>query len=91
MCSSTVRPKELKVTIVNMKNKCPACGGAKLTWDFSARNKSDVVDGRLRLHDVTIDFFLGCDECSETVQVVSAQNIAAHLNREMAAAEALPS
>ena len=59
-----------------MTTKCPECGSNQLSWFCHPHNKSDVVDGRLRMHDVGVNFVLGCDECSETVQVVSGDQIA---------------
>lgn len=72
---------------MKFKNKCQECGGENLTWDQVSRNKSDVVEGRLRTNEVTVDFFLGCDECSATVQVVACDGIMAHLNSQMAVAQ----
>ena len=70
-----------------MHTKCPECGSTQLSWFCSTHNKSDVVDGRLRLHDVGVNFVLGCDECSETVQVVSGEKIADRMTRELAASQ----
>ncbi len=72
---------------MKFKNKCQECGGDNLTWDQTSRNKSGVVEGRLRTNEVTVDFFLGCNECSATVQVVSCDGIVAHLNSQMAVAQ----
>ena len=70
-----------------MPTTCPECGSAQLSWFCSTHNKSDVVDGRLRVHDVGVNFVLGCDECSETVQVVTADKIAERMTRELAASQ----
>lgn len=59
-----------------MTRKCKSCGSEKLTWFPSMRNTSGVQDGRLRMHDVTCDFVLGCDECSDTVTVMNADTVA---------------
>jgi hypothetical protein len=56
---------------------CPDCGGTNLSWDVSYQNNSGVVEGRLRTHDITCFFVLGCNECSGTVRVVRAEEIAA--------------
>jgi hypothetical protein len=50
-----------------LQNKCQECGGEYLTWNQVSRNKSNVVEGRLRTNEVTVDFFLGCNDCSTTV------------------------
>lgn len=72
---------------MKFKNKCPECGGENLTWDQTSRNESGVVEGRLRTNDVSVVFFLGCNECSATAQVVSCDGIVAHLNSQMAVAQ----
>lgn len=70
-----------------MPTTCPECGSTQLSWFCSTYNKSDVIDGRLRVHDVGVNFVLGCDECSETVQVVSGDKIAERMTRELAASQ----
>lgn len=60
--------------------KCPNCDGTEFKWHAGVRNTSGVVDGRLRMHDVHPIFFLGCEECSETVKVTDGDRIAEFLN-----------
>lgn len=60
-------------------SECPECGSKHLTWDCHARNHGGVQDGRIRMNEVGVSFFVGCDECSETVKVVSGDVIAALL------------
>jgi len=62
--------------------KCPECGSEKLTWDEGTQNLSGVQDGRLRQNEVHGIFFLGCDECSETVSIVPASKVANYLNAQ---------
>lgn len=61
---------------------CRHCGAGndQLRWHCGKRNTSGVVDGRLRMHDVSTIFYLGCEQCSETLQVVSGDTIAELLN-----------
>lgn len=61
-------------------SKCRECGGKSLTWAADKQNNSGVQNGRLSMHDVRGIFVLGCNDCSATLAVVSADNIAAHLN-----------
>lgn len=71
---------------------CPECGGADLEWQPTYQTNSGVVDGRLRMHDVRCNFVLGCNSCSETLRVVSADEFAAALqsaNARLAAVLAL--
>lgn len=61
---------------------CHHCGTSTFTWYCQAYNKSNhIVDGRLTMHDIDVRFFLGCDECSETLMVVSGDAVA-HLLTE---------
>jgi len=61
--------------------KCPECGSEKLTWDTGVRSACNgVVDGRFKMNEIEGIFILGCDECSETVRVISSnQFLAIHL------------
>lgn len=70
-----------------MKATCPECGSRQLSWFCSTHNTSGVVDGRLRMHDIGVNFVLGCNECSETVRVVSGDQIAERMTCELAAAQ----
>ena len=63
--------------------KCRACGSKKLKWHCNQKNLSGAVDGRLRLHEVGTEFYLGCEFCSETMQVVDGDKVADHLNESM--------
>lgn len=66
-----------------MKTQCTHCGGTNLTWDWRAYNKSDVQEGRLRTNDISVQFYLGCDDCSETLQVMSPAKVTALLNEQL--------
>lgn len=60
--------------------KCRECGGTSLTWDTVNRARNGIQQNRLNTRDVECVFFLGCDNCSETLATVSADRIAAMLN-----------
>lgn len=63
--------------------RCPECGSPVVLcgqWAVVTRNAGEAVDGRLRLHDVAVDFVLGCDECSTTILTVPADEIARSLS-----------
>ena len=62
--------------------ECKECGSADLFWFTSMRNTGGALDGRLRMHEVACDFVLGCSECSETLEVVSADKIAQHMTNQ---------
>ena len=67
--------------------ECRECGSEKLSWTPTMRPNSSVQDGRLRLHDVSCVFVLGCLFCSETLAVVPADAIADHLNKAFEVSE----
>lgn len=58
---------------------CTECGGTSLTWDHTINTLSGVQDGRLRASEMRCQFFLGCDYCSATLMVTSADKVAAFL------------
>mgnify|MGYP000417962348 CR=1 FL=1 len=60
-------------------NKCPECGSEDLEWVCAKRNKGQALDGQLRMNDVGVLFFLGCNECSETVRMIDGDQAAAML------------
>lgn len=56
---------------------CRYCGSAALSWDSRNTVKaSGPVQGRLNSQDVECVFYLGCDECSETLMVKRASAFA---------------
>lgn len=59
---------------------CTECGSTHLTWQSSVVNRSSVQQGRLNTSDVECLFFLGCDECSETLATISADKVAGLMN-----------
>lgn len=63
--------------------QCRACGSQELKWQCGQRNKTGVQNGLLSMHDVTTEFFLECESCNETLQVVSGDKVAAYLNQSM--------
>jgi len=58
--------------------KCRECGGDNLLWTQCNSNKTDVAEGRLRTHEITCSFVLGCEDCSETIAVISADKFIAN-------------
>ena len=59
---------------------CPNCGGDELTWDAGPTTTSGIVDGRLCMHDIVVQFWLGCDWCSETIAHRGLDDVLAILN-----------
>lgn len=63
-----------------LREGCPECESRRLTWGYSPRNHGSAVDGRLRLGEVGVEFYLGCEECSETLAVIDAEYVAQFLS-----------
>lgn len=55
---------------------CPECGSRKLTWYADTKNYGSAVDGQICMREVGPIFFLGCDDCSETISVISGDKVA---------------
>jgi hypothetical protein len=88
--SSTKAPTDAKENKMNITaspiTACTECGSAQLSWQSSIVNRSSVQQGRLNTSDVECLFFLGCDECSETLATVSADKVASMMNAKQAVA-----
>ena len=63
-----------------VREGCPECESNRLAWGYSPRNTSGVADERLRLGEVGVDFYLHCEECSETLAVIDAEYVARFLS-----------
>ena len=61
---------------------CGNCGSSSLTWQTHnvIRLGCAVQQGRLNTNEVQAMFVLGCDDCSETIAVRNADDIARLLN-----------
>lgn len=68
------------VAVPGTPTSCKHCGSTELQWFAHVRTLNDVQQGRLNTHEVGCVFVLGCEECSETLRVVKADEIAALLN-----------
>lgn len=63
---------------------CPNCGSKKHSWDTTVIKNTAVQDGLLKLNETSGLFYLGCDECSETLLRVSAEDVASYMNNAKA-------
>lgn len=59
--------------------KCRECGSTALTWQTHNKNISQAQHGRLRAGDICCQLILGCDQCSETLAIYSADHVAVWL------------
>lgn len=53
---------------------CPNCESNNLSYSVYKTCNTGIVDGRLKMHDITVLFVLGCDECSETIRCIDADS-----------------
>lgn len=65
--------------------KCKECDSTSLSWETHNKTDSGVPEGRLRSSEVKCQFVLGCDNCSETLAIVSADKVASLMNEQFAA------
>ena len=63
---------------MNTPSKCRACGSSDLIW-FILRNTGGAQGEPLRMPEIAYDFILGCKECSETLRVLRADDVAEYL------------
>lgn len=59
---------------------CKECGSTDLAWQTSNVVRNGVQQGRLRTGDVECLFSLGCNDCSETLALLSADKVAVMMN-----------
>lgn len=59
---------------------CRHCGSQDQSWQTHNITRSGIQDGRLKLNEVECLFALGCNRCSETLKVLSADKVAAMMN-----------
>ncbi|MGG5223461.1 hypothetical protein [Pseudomonas syringae pv. coryli] len=62
-----------------VSRECRECGSSALIWFADYLNTSGVAEGRLRTNEVSCSFVLGCEDCSETLAVVKADDFPAYL------------
>jgi hypothetical protein len=55
---------------------CKNCQGENFTWYAGKRNMGGVQDGLIKMNEIEPIFFLGCDECSETLSIINADFVA---------------
>ena len=62
--------------LTDYPTKCNECESEHLSWGSTATNRGCVVDGRIRMHEVGVLFYLCCKECSHTIATVDGNDIA---------------
>lgn len=74
--TTTTQPSGNSRPVPGAPTECKECGSTSLYWFTNVRIKNNVVQGRLNTHDMECVFVLGCEECSETLHIQSADAIA---------------
>jgi hypothetical protein len=64
----------------NGNTPCKHCGSQDQSWATNIVSRGEAQNGRLRLSDVACQFVLGCNRCSETLLVLSADRVAGLMN-----------
>lgn len=62
---------------------CKKCGSKGLFWFTSNAIRNEIQQGRLNTNDVQCQFVLGCNNCSETLAVISADQVAGMMNEQL--------
>jgi len=65
---------------INIPDHCAECESKSMEWVTTTRFGGGVADGRGRGSDAETIFVLGCSECSETLRVVTADEICDLMN-----------
>jgi hypothetical protein len=69
-----------RAALIN-KGVCPECGEEKLAWAAAMVKLNPIVDGRLTMRDVEVQFYIGCGHCSETlISGIPVEMVLAALN-----------
>ena len=69
----------MKPNIFNVK-KCSNCQSKALSWQCGVQNTGVCQDGQISMNEVKAVFFLGCDDCSETLKIVDFEKIVSYMN-----------
>ncbi|MGP5893981.1 hypothetical protein [Pseudomonas aeruginosa] len=64
----------------NGNTPCKHCGSQDQSWHTHNVVRGPVQDGRLKVGEVECQFVLGCNRCSETLVVLSADRVADMMN-----------
>src|SRR5450830_1035577 len=77
-------------TIDGVPRECRECGSTALSWFAQNTVPNGIQQNRLNTSDVQCVFVLGCDDCSETLKIISADKIAEHFNKPAAQPQGEP-
>lgn len=67
----------------NGNTTCKHCGSQDYSWHTRNVVLGSAQDGRLKVDEVGCQFVLGCNQCSETIIVLSADRVAGLMNTSL--------
>lgn len=79
------------MSLLSKVTQCHECGSQALSWQTTNKAPTGIPEGRLRSHEVKSLFVLGCDTCSETLKILSADEVAGRLTEHLQAQHSTPS
>lgn len=56
---------------MKLKDHCNNCGSDNVMWHQALTVPNGIQQNRLNTHDIVPIFYLGCEDCSETIQTIS--------------------
>lgn len=65
---------------MKLRDHCNECGSDDVTWQLALTVPSDIQQNRLNTHNILPVFFLGCNNCSETVQQIGEDSFMSVVN-----------
>lgn len=68
---------------MKIPKSCRECESDDLFWFAQNTVPNGIQQNRLNTHDVQCVFVLGCNNCSETLRIVGADQIAALMNEQL--------
>ena len=68
---------------MKIPKSCGECESDDLFWFAQNTVPNGIQQNRLNTHDVQCVFVLGCNNCSETLRLVSADQIAELMNEQL--------
>lgn len=74
--------EDLEVVHLRKAPTCPECDGTDLRWHVAKTraNSFPGANGPLPLNEVKVIGYLACEECSETVRLIEAEEIEEMMN-----------
>lgn len=60
--------------------QCKECGSDEISWENLLTNTNGIQDGKLRMHDIGIVYYLACNYCGETLAHATSSEVLSELN-----------